>query len=232
MMQAPVDEVFSIEGGHAHWKSHEEAGDAAVAAHRVLRPDRRRAGHRSDCSRRRSSRRGDAAAPARRRGAHREGRRGDGAVGGADQAPDRVRHHRARSDADARVDGGRRELVRRRRSLVLARARGVGERDRPARREAAASSSASAIATSPQRLAHKPPAAGLALTHARVLDVERGRVDPRSDGGRRRATRSPPWAREDDQDPRRRRDRRSRGQGAPARASGTCTRTSGPRTAR
>ncbi|HEY8086733.1 MAG TPA: amidohydrolase family protein [Polyangiaceae bacterium] len=30
MMKAPVDEAFSIEGGHAHWKSHEETGDATV----------------------------------------------------------------------------------------------------------------------------------------------------------------------------------------------------------
>jgi hypothetical protein len=29
-MQAPVDEVFSVDAGHAHWKSREEAGEATI----------------------------------------------------------------------------------------------------------------------------------------------------------------------------------------------------------
>ena len=66
-------------------------------------------------------------------------------------------------------------VVRVRRPVVLGRAGGLGERDRPARREAERDRPRRATSASRSELAHKPPAAGLAFTHARVLDVEHGR---------------------------------------------------------
>ena len=71
-----------------------------------------------------------------------------------------------------------------------------------------------------QTLAHRPAAAGLAFTHARVLDVERGALGGRPDRGRRGRHDPERRALEGREAPRGRRDGGPRGQGADARPLG------------
>ncbi len=173
-MQAPVDEVFSIDGGHARWKSREETGDVAVArpsffvpiadvpdilgllAQALLKaggtmallPD----------GEAHIEKTGEATVQAGSRTKHLTAY----AITGLDLTPTRLWMEDdgtwfgvvdpwfslVPEGWESTID----PLIAKQQEMVQARDREIV-----------------------QRLAHHPPAAGLAFQHARVLDVERGR---------------------------------------------------------
>jgi hypothetical protein len=177
MMQAPVDEVFSIEGGHAHWKSHEEAGDATVRRTAFFVP----IADVPDIT-------GLLAQALLKAGgtlpllpdgeAHIE-KAGEATVLSAGQTKHLTVYSITGLDlTPTRVwmedDGSWFGVVDPWFSLVPEGWESAIDPLVAKQQELEREHDRSAA----ERLAHKPPAAGLALTHARVLDVERGRWVP------------------------------------------------------
>jgi hypothetical protein len=173
-MQSPVDEVFSLEGGHARWKSREETGDTTVTRPSffvpiadlpdavgllaqalleaggtlALLPD----------GEAHIEKTGEATVQAAGRTKHLTAY----AISGLDLTPTRVWME---------DDGGWFGVVDPWFSLVPEGWESSIDALIEKQREMERARDAAIV----QRLAHRPPAAGLALQHARVLDVERGR---------------------------------------------------------
>jgi hypothetical protein len=176
-MQAPVDEVFSLENGHARWKSHEEAGEASPTSPAFFMPIADvpdvlgllarallKAGGTMPLlpgGEARIEKSGEATVQAGGRSKHLTAY----AITGLDLTPTPVWMEDDGSwfgvvdpwfslvpeGWESAID----PLVEKQQDFARVRDRAIA-----------------------QRLAHAPPAAGLALTHARVLDVERGRWVP------------------------------------------------------
>jgi hypothetical protein len=173
-MQAPVDEVFSLDGDHARWKSREEAGDTTVRrptffipiadvpdALGLLAQALLRVGGTMPllpAGEAHIEKMGEATVTSSGQSKHLNAF----AITGLDLTPTMVWMEDDGSWFGlvdpwfSLVPEGWESAID---PLVAKQDALVRERDR-------------AIA---QRLAHRPPAAGLAFTHARVLDVERGR---------------------------------------------------------
>jgi hypothetical protein len=174
MMQAPVDETFSIENGHAQWKSREEAGEQVVVKPAFFVPGADVPDVYGMLAQALLKAGGSMALlPA---GEARIEKTGDATVQAAGQSKHLVAYAITGLDlTPARVwmedDGSWFGVVDPFFSLVP---EGWESAIDPliARQEELAREHDRQVA---QRLAHHPPAAGLALTHARVLDVERGR---------------------------------------------------------
>ena len=173
-MQAPVDEVFSLEGGHARWKSREETGDATVSrpsffvpiadvpdALGLLAQALLKAGGTMALlpdGEAHIEKTGEATVQSAGRTKHLTAY----GITGLDLTPTRVWMEDDGSwfgvvdpwfslvpeGWESAID----PLIAKQDEMIRARDREMA-----------------------QRLAHRPPAAGLALLHARVLDVERGR---------------------------------------------------------
>jgi hypothetical protein len=173
-MQSPVDEVFSIEGSHAHWKSREETGDATVThpaffipiadvpdALGLLAQALLKAGGTMALlpdGEAHIEKTGEAAVQSAGRTKHLTAY----GITGLDLTPTRVWMEDDGSwfgvvdpwfslvpeGWESAID----PLITKQEEMVRTRDREIA-----------------------QRLAHRPPAAGLAFMHARVLDVERGR---------------------------------------------------------
>jgi len=173
-MQAPVEEVFSIEGGHARWKSREETGDATLThpaffipiadvpdAIGLLAQALLKAGGTLALlpdGEAHIVKTGETTVQAGGRTKHLNAY----AISGLDLTPTRVWMEDDGSwfgvvdpwfslvpeGWESTID----PLIAKQEEMIRARDAEVA-----------------------QRLAHRPPAGGLAFTHARVLDVERGR---------------------------------------------------------
>jgi hypothetical protein len=173
-MQAPVEEVFSIEGGHARWKSREETGEATVTrpaffipiadvpdAIGLLAQALLKAGGTMALlpdGEAHIVKTGETTVQSGGRTKHLNAY----AISGLDLTPTRVWME---------DDGSWFGVVEPWFSLVP---EGWESTIDPliAKQEEMIRARDAEVA---QRLAHRPPAAGLAFTHARVLDVERGR---------------------------------------------------------
>jgi hypothetical protein len=173
-MQAPVEEVFSIEGGHARWKSREETGEATVThpaffipiadvpdAIGLLAQALVKAGGTMALlpdGEAHIVKTGETTVQSGGRTKHLNAY----AISGLDLTPTRVWME---------DDGSWFGVVEPWFSLVP---EGWESTIDPliAKQEEMIRARDAEVA---QRLAHRPPAAGLAFTHARVLDVERGR---------------------------------------------------------
>jgi hypothetical protein len=173
-MQAPVEEVFSVEGGHARWKSREETGDATLThpaffvpiadvpdAIGLLAQALLKAGGTMALlpdGEAHIVKTGETTVQAGGRMKHLTAY----AISGLDLTPTRVWME---------DDGSWFGVVEPWFSLVP---EGWESTIDPliAKQEEMIRARDAEVA---QRLAHRPPAAGLAFTHARVLDVERGR---------------------------------------------------------
>lgn len=177
MKQAPVDETFAMEGGHARWKSREESGEADLRspaffvpiadvpdALGLLAQALLKAGGTMPllpAGEARLEKVGEATVSAAGRTKHLT--RYD--VTGLDLTPDPVWMEDDGSWFGvvapwfSLVPEGWESAIE---PLIAEQERATREHDR----------------ATAARLAHRPPAAGLALAHARVLDVERGRWIP------------------------------------------------------
>ncbi|HEY8089565.1 MAG TPA: hypothetical protein VIF09_17015, partial [Polyangiaceae bacterium] len=174
MMQAPVDETFALQGGRAQWKSHEENGEQAVTGSAFFVPIADvpdtlgmlaqallKAGGTMallPAGEAHIEKTGEATVQAGGQQRHLTAY----AITGLDLTPQRVW---------MQDDGSWFGVVSPWFSLVPEGWESVID---PLVEKQQAFDRARDLQNA-QRLAHQPPAAGLALTHARVLDVERGR---------------------------------------------------------
>jgi hypothetical protein len=173
-MQAPVDETFSIEGGHARWKSHEETGEATIRRPSFFVPIADVPDALGLLARALIAAGGTM--PLLPAGEAHIEKTGDATVLSAGQNKHLNAFAITGLDLTPTVvwmedDGSWFGVVDPWFSLVP---EGWESAIDPlvAKQEDLERQRERAIA---QRLAHTPPAAGLAFTHARVLDVERGR---------------------------------------------------------